>query len=29
VIYGGGRFESLDAFVRWARQQYASGEGLR
>lgn len=29
VVYGGGRFESLDAFTDWARQQYASGEGLR
>lgn len=29
VVYGGGRFESLDAFVDWARQQYASGEGMR
>jgi hypothetical protein len=29
VVYGGGSFESLDAFIRWARQQYASGEGMR
>lgn len=29
VIDGPGSFDSLDAFVSWARQQYASGEGMR
>ena len=29
VIDGPGSFDSLDAFVRWARQQYSSGEGMR
>lgn len=29
VVRGPGRFDSLDAFVDWARQQYASGEGMR
>ncbi|PKH37785.1 hypothetical protein SAMN05192575_101828 [Nocardioides alpinus] len=29
VIPGGGRFSSLDAFVTWARAQYASGQGMR
>ncbi|GAA1448468.1 hypothetical protein GCM10009641_76530 [Mycobacterium cookii] len=29
VVHAGGRFESLDAFVEWARRQYASGEGMR
>jgi hypothetical protein len=29
VIAGPGRFDSLDAFVAWARKQYASGEGMR
>lgn len=29
VIPGGGRFTSLDAFVTWARSQYASGQGMR
>ncbi|MBD3923560.1 hypothetical protein IEZ26_02930 [Nocardioides cavernae] len=29
VIDGPGSFGSLDAFVSWARQQYASGEGMR
>ena len=29
VISGPGRFESLSAFITWARGQYASGEGMR
>jgi hypothetical protein len=29
VIPGGGRHNSLDAFVTWAREQYASGQGMR
>lgn len=29
VIPGGGRYNSLDGFVAWARAQYASGQGLR
>ncbi len=29
VISGPGRFESLSAFIVWARGQYASGEGMR
>jgi hypothetical protein len=29
VIDGPGSFDSLDAFIAWARQQYASGTGLR
>ncbi len=29
VVPGPGSFESTDAFVSWARQQYASGEGMR
>ena len=29
VIPGPGRFDSLDAFITWARSQYASGEGMR
>ena len=29
VVRGPGRFDSLDAFVTWARGQYASGEGMR
>lgn len=29
VIPAGGGFDSLPAFVAWARQQYGSGEGLR
>ena len=29
VVRGPGRFDSLDAFVEWARSQYASGEGMR
>ncbi|WP_416954591.1 hypothetical protein ACNKF0_20220 [Nocardioides sp. T5] len=29
VISGPGSFDSLDAFLTWARQQYASGEGMR
>jgi hypothetical protein len=29
VVPGGGGFDSLDAFVTWARSQYASGQGLR
>lgn len=29
VTPGGGTFASLDAFIDWARGQYASGEGMR
>lgn len=29
VISGPGRFDSLTAFIGWARQQYASGQGMR
>lgn len=29
VVPGPGSFDSMDAFVTWARQQYASGEGMR
>lgn len=29
VVPGGGRFESMSAFLSWARDQYASGQGLR
>ena len=29
VVPGPGSFDSLDAFVSWARKQYASGEGMR
>ncbi len=29
VISGPGRFDSLSAFIGWARQQYASGQGMR
>ena len=29
VIPAGGTFPSMDAFVDWSRQQYASGTGMR
>jgi hypothetical protein len=29
VVPGPGSFDSMGAFVSWARQQYASGEGMR
>ncbi|MCP3420808.1 hypothetical protein [Nocardioides pinisoli] len=29
VIAAPGSFDSMSAFLRWARQQYASGEGMR
>ena len=29
VVRGPGWFDSLDAFVEWARSQYESGEGMR
>ena len=29
VIAAPGSFDSMDAFVSWAREQYASGEGMR
>jgi len=29
VIAGPGSFDSMSAFIAWARQQYASGEGMR
>ncbi|MFC0222366.1 hypothetical protein [Nocardioides zeicaulis] len=29
VVPGGGRFASMDAFLAWARAQYASGSGMR
>lgn len=29
VIVGPGSFDSMGAFLTWARQQYASGEGMR
>lgn len=29
VVPGGGRFDSMDAFLDWARAQYASGAGMR
>ena len=29
VVPGPGSFDSLDAFISWARKQYASGEGMR
>ena len=29
VIPGGGSFDSMSAFISWAREQYSSGAGLR
>lgn len=29
VVAGPGSFDSMGAFITWARQQYASGEGMR